>query len=167
MAKKKAKKASTHKKKRMSGVPIDFKALAMAGAAAAGATYLINGPMKTTGWVNYAAIGAGLLLAWKMPKVAAAGYGLVAAGTVSALQNAGVISGVGGPGRVIIHGGPPGSGPMSSIAGGRRRMSGNMNPKQINSFNTRQQQAGQRRVIIGQANAPISSIASDYDPCDM
>jgi hypothetical protein len=161
MAKKIKKK--THRRRRMGAMGgLDLKTPLMVTAGAVGATYLINGPMKTTSWINIAAIGGGILLAKFMPKAAAVGAGMVAAGGVSILQNANVLSGMGR--GVIIHGGPPGSGPLSSIAG--RRGMGALPPKAAAAFNTRQAAAGKKRVIIGQMNHPISSIAG-YDPCDL
>lgn len=162
MAYKKKTKKKTHRKRRMGGIGgLDFKTPLMVSAGAAGATYFINGPMKTTSWVNIAAIGGGVLLGKFMPKVAPVGAGMVAAGLISILQNANVISGMG---RVIIHGGPPGSSPLSSIAG--RRGMGALGPKQAAALNTRRNAAGMNRVIIGTENHPISSIAG-YDTCDL
>lgn len=162
MTKKKTGKKKTYRKRRMSGFGgIDFMTPLKVSAGAVGATYLINGPMKTTSWINMAAIGGGFLLGKFSPKMAAVGAGMVAAGVVSVLQNANVVSGVG---RVMIHGGPPGSGPISSLSGmGRRRM-GNIPPKAAAAMAVRQAASGPGRVIIGQVNSPISSISGGcYD----
>jgi hypothetical protein len=136
---------------------LDIKTPLMVTAGAVGATYLINGPMKTTSWINIAAIGGGILIQKFAPSMAAVGAGMVAAGGISILQNANVISGVG---RVIINGGPPGAMPISSVAGR------NLNRMPANSraaLQTRMNAAGANRVVVG---GPISSVAG-YDPCDL
>jgi len=147
MAKKKTGKKKTYKKRRVSGLGgIDFMTPVKVSAGAALGTYAINGPFKTTSSINYIAIAAGLVVAKFMPKFAAVGAGVTAAGVVSLLQNNNFISGVG---RVMIHGGPPGSGPISSLSGmGRRRM-GAIPPKAAAAMAVRNSAAGNGRVIIG------------------
>jgi hypothetical protein len=156
----------THRRRRRMGAMggIDMKSAGMVMGGAALSTYIINGPMKTTPWINYVMIGGGVFLGKLAPNFAAVGWGLAAGGAISALQNANIISGVGSP-RMIIHGGPPGSLPLSSIAG--RRNMGNLPPKAAAAAATRRAAAGNGRVIIGTENHPLSSIASDYDPCDL
>lgn len=169
MAKKRKSSKVHHRRRRIGAVGgFDIKTPAMVAAGAIGGTWLINGPMKTSSWINLAMIGGGLLIPKFIPKFGAVGAGMVAAGGISMLQNANIISGV-AP-MVHIGGGPPGSTPISSIAGHRRRM-GAMGPAQATALANRRQAAGSGRVIIGQVNKPISSIAGDesdeYDPCDM
>jgi hypothetical protein len=156
---------TTHRRRRRMGAMggIDMKSAGMVMGGAALSTYIINGPMKTTSWINYVMIGGGVFLGKLAPNFAAVGWGLAAGGAISALQNANIISGV-SP-RMIINGGPPGSFPLSSIAG--RRHMGNLPPKAAAAAATRRAAAGNSRVIIGTENHPLSSIASDYDPCDL
>jgi hypothetical protein len=151
MARKKGKTAK--RRRRVSGIGgFDFMAPAMVMVGAAAGTYIINGPMKTTSWVNYAAIGLGAALPMfvKSPMAKNFGLGLVAAGGVSALQNAGVISGTG-----VYVGSAGGAGPIPSL--------GSMTASQRGAQAIRNRAAGNSRVILNgipsDGNSPISSIA--------
>lgn len=127
--------------------------LATAGGAVVG-TYLVNGPLKTESWANWAVIGAGILIPRFMKGniTQALGNGLVAAGVVSFAQNAGAISGV--PGNVYV-GSAAGGGPIQSIAGGRRM--GIPAAAQAAAAG-RRAAAGRSRVVLN-GMGPIQSVA--------
>jgi hypothetical protein len=121
MAKRKTKRSAPKKKRRMGaaggfsiGEPLGTAAGAILG------TYVINGPMQTTSYVNIGAIAVGLIIPRfsKSAIVQAVGNGLVAAGAVSIMQNASVINGV-PMGRVIARRGRGRvmGGPISSVSG--------------------------------------------------
>jgi hypothetical protein len=166
MAKKRKK--SAPKRKRRMGAAGGFNIGEPLGTAAGAilGTYVINGPMQTTSYVNIGAIAVGLIIPRfsKSPVVQAVGNGLVAAGAVSIMQNANVISGMG---RVIArrHSGRiMNGGPISSVAG-------------MNSAQRRAQQitmnAGQGgRTVLngvnvgnrgGMRRSPISSVSGFCD----
>lgn len=128
-------------------------------------TYVINGPMQTTSYVNIGAIAVGLIIPRfsKSAVVQAVGNGLVAAGAVSIMQNASVINGVG---RVIArrHSGRMGGGPISSVAG--------MNQGQRRAQQTIMNAASGGRTVLNGVNVgnrgnmrrqPISSVSGFCD----
>lgn len=99
MATKRKKKTPT-KRRRMGAASGGGSFITGALSTAAGAvlgTYVINGPMETTSYVNIGAIVVGAVIPRFMPKsgiVEGIGNGLIAAGMVSIFQNANVINGM-------------------------------------------------------------------------
>lgn len=158
MAKRKKAK-STKRRRRMSGPgKMDLITPAAVIAGAAGGTFLVNGPLKTESWSNIAVAAGGLAMSifMKSPSMKAVGYGLAAAGAVSMLQNANIISGIGtAPFYVGL---PGGAGPISAIAGGRRV--GNVSTGQRNAAAIRNAANRNGQVILnGLPMKPISAIA--------
>ena len=164
MAKRKTKRSAPKKKRRMGaaggfsiGEPLGTAAGAILG------TYVINGPMQTTSYVNIGAIAVGLIIPRfsKSPIVQAVGNGLVAAGAVSIMQNASVINGV-PMGRVVARMGRRRmGGPISSVAG--------MNDAQRRA---QQIQMNAGRTVLNGVNvgnrgnmrrSPVSSVAGFCD----
>lgn len=153
---------------------LDLKTPALATLGAVGGTYIINGPMKTTSWVNIGVIAAGVLLPKfvKNPAMVPIGAGLVAAGGISILQNANVISGVRTMGRVMVGPGRPLK-PISAVAGiaAPPNQPGTMTQRQLNAELNRRHAAQRRpgRVIMGTTGGsrqPISSVAG-FDDTDL
>lgn len=118
--------------------------LGTAGGAILG-TYLINGPMSSTSYASIGSVIVGLIIPRfsKSSVVEAVGNGLVAAGAISIMQNANVISGI----------------PMRNIASPRRRMGAlpissvagtgsQLNISQRNAQNTVRAASRQGRTVL-------------------